>query len=232
MNLIRPRPPQPSPPKTSPLPYRKLQEGRDYWVQDDFLPNPMAVMERALAREDWIYGAPTRPESWPGMRALNALLPDELALVEDWLKRKTGAKRLWQETTPEGATLNHNCFQAVGVGESGPRPHSDSRKLCRYAGVLYLSPKAPRSAGTSFFRLRLANGSLGGNFVPPPHANVPEAMGTRFMPLEFWQEDFTVENVFNRLIVYRAELVHSASAYFGRDLKTKRMTSVFFWMAP
>ncbi len=218
-------------PKLPVLPYRKPVEGRDYWVQDDFLPDPMAVVERAWAREDWIHGAPYTKEPWPGMRALNALNEPELALVEDWTKRMTGSKKLWTAPVPEGATPNHNCFQIVGQGESGPRPHSDSRKLCRFASVIYLSPKAPRSAGTSFFRQRLPGGRLGGNYVPAPHANLPEALGTRFVPLEAWEEDFAIENVFNRIVLYRAEFVHSASAYFGRDLRTKRMTSVFFWMA-
>lgn len=186
-------------PKT--LPYRKPQGGRDYWIQDDFLPNAKEVSERCFAREDWTYGFPHRPEFWPGMRAPNGLLEDELDRLDAWVKEKTGAKRLWQETTPEGAMLNHNWIQLVGEKESGPRPHTDSRKLCRYAGVIYLSPKAPARAGTSFFRLRLRNGALSGNFVPPPHANIPEALGVAKMPLEAWSEDLRVDNVFNRLIV-------------------------------
>ena len=48
------------------LPYRKPTEGRDYWLIDDALPDPMAVRERALARTDWSLGYPHRPESWPG----------------------------------------------------------------------------------------------------------------------------------------------------------------------
>jgi hypothetical protein len=32
------------------LPYRKPTEGRDYWIVDDVLPDPLRVRERALAR--------------------------------------------------------------------------------------------------------------------------------------------------------------------------------------
>ncbi|MDE3244797.1 MAG: hypothetical protein KGN80_01830 [Acidobacteriota bacterium] len=221
--------PAQGPPRT--LPYRRPQEGRDYWIQDDFLPNALAVSERCFAREDWTYGFPHRPEFWPGMRAPNGLLAEELERVGAWVKEKTGAKKLWQETTPEGAMLNHNWIQLVGEKESGPRPHTDSRRLCRYAGVIYLSPKAPARAGTSFYRLRLRNGALSGNFVPPPHANIPEALGVAKMPLDAWSEDLRVDNVFNRLIVYRADLVHSATSYCGVEHRDKRMTIVFFWMA-
>ena len=213
------------------LPYRKPEEGRDYWIQDDFLPNAKAVSERCFAREDWILGFPHRQEFWPGMRCEGGLEDDELASVDAWVKAKTGAKKLWQERTPEGAMLNHNWIQLVGEKESGPRPHTDSRKLCRYAGVIYLSPKAPARAGTSFYRLRMPNGALSGNFVPPPHANVPEALGVSKMPLEAWSEDLRIDNVFNRLIVYRGDMVHSATSYCGIEHRDKRLTIVFFWMA-
>ena len=85
------------------------------------------------------------------MRAADALVPEELERLEAWVKEKTGASRLWQEQTAEGTKLNHNCVQLVGEKDSGPRPHTDSLRLCRYAAVLYLTPDAPREAGTSFY---------------------------------------------------------------------------------
>ena len=61
--------------------------------------------------------------------------------------RLGGMKKLWVANTPDGKTLNHNCVQVVGEREAGPRPHTDSRALCRYAGVLYLTPDAPEHCG-------------------------------------------------------------------------------------
>jgi hypothetical protein len=213
------------------LTYRKPQLGRDYWIKDDILADPLAVSQRCYANTEWELGAPHRPEPWPGMRAAGALLPDELAPVEAWVRQVTGAKRLWQEATPEGATLNHNYAQLVGMAESGPRPHTDSRKLCRYAAVIYLTPQPEPDGGTSFYRLRYPDGALGGNICSPPHANLREALGVKGLPLEAWQEETRVENKFNRMLLYRANMVHSASSYFGFDQADRRMTAVFFWMA-
>lgn len=230
--LSPPRPPGATPPQRPLfLPYRKPQLGRDYWVQDNFLPNAAEVAERCFSKQNWDYGLPYRNETWPGMRSMGALLPEELAKVEAFVKEKTGATRLWQERTPEGATLNHNCVQLVGEKESGPRPHTDSLKLCRYAAVIYLSPNPRPEAGTAFYRLRLPNGALSGNTCPPPHANLREALGVKGLPLEAWREDVAVPNVFNRFLLYRADLVHSATGYFGTELRDKRMTALFFWMA-
>jgi hypothetical protein len=213
------------------LPYRKPQEGRDFWVVDGVLTDPDGLRERTLQRTDWIQGHPYRQESWPGMRVVPGLSPDELAEVESVALKLTGAKRFWQGTTPEGATLNHNCVQVVGEREAGPRPHTDSKKLCKYAAVLYLNPKVPSKCGTTFYRIRMPNGALGGNIVPPPHANLPEALGTRFVPPDSFAEDLKVDHAYNRLLIYRADLIHSASAYWGYDLPQKRMAAVFFWMA-
>lgn len=213
------------------LPYRKPTEGRDYWVFDDVLPNAMAVRERCLAKPDWALGFPHTRESWPGRRAIPALEPDELAVVEERVRAATDAKRLWVQPVPDGKTLNHNCVQVVGAREAQARPHTDARSLCRYAGVLYLLPDAPADCGTSFYRQRLPSGQLGGNTVTKPHDNLVEALGTRFVPPDSFVEDVRVPNRFNRLLVYSAALIHSATAYCGSVLEDSRMAAVLFWMA-
>lgn len=227
--MFRPPPAKASGPNA--LPYRKPQEGRDFWVIDDILRDPMAVRERALAATDWELGLPHKPEFWPGKRHAPGLLPEELAPLEAMVMVRTGAKRLWEEIPPEGKSLNHNCIQIVGPKESGPRPHSDSRKVARYAGVIYLTPRPAGQSGTTFYRQRLPNARLGGNLCPAQFTTLPEALGMPKLPLTAWAEDVVVPNAFNRLLLYRADLIHSATGYFGHDDATKRMTALFFWMA-
>lgn len=224
-------PPGPAPGRPPTLPYRKPTEGRDYWIVDGILPNAEEVVTRFRGLDEWDMGFPHTRETWPGMRSRNALTPLELASVESKVRELTGAKRLWSEIAPDGAHLDHNVVQVVGARESGPRPHTDSRKLCRYAAVIYLTPKAPSGAGTTFYRLRYPNGALSGNLCPPPHANLREALGVTGLPLQAWHPELSIANTFNRLLLYRADLVHSATGYFGHDLSTKRMTALFFWMA-
>ena len=40
-----------------------------------------------------------------------------------------------------------------------------------------------------------------------------------------------MDNVFNRIVLYKASLVHSATGYFGRTPDDRRLTVAFFWMA-
>ena len=213
------------------LPYRTPTLGRDYWLIDEALPDPLAVRERTLKREDWSEGFPRKPESWPGLRVMPGLLPGELAIVESKVLQATRLAKLEVKAAPDGAHLNHNCIQVVGEEECGPRPHTDSRKLCSLAAVLYLNPDVPEDCGTSFYRQRMPNGQLGGNTVSGKHANLVEALGMRFVPPNSFVEDVRVPHRFNRLLIYRSNLVHSASAYWGHQLAEKRMAAVFFWMA-
>ncbi|MDI1253603.1 DUF6445 family protein [Thermomonas sp.] len=214
------------------LPYRKPTEGRDYWLFDDALPDPDAVRARTLQRTDWIDGYPFKQESWPGRRVIPGLLPDELDIIEDKVRAATGAKKLWVgDTGDDNARLNHNCIQVVGAGECEPRPHTDSRRLCRYAAVLYLNPGVPAHCGTSFYRQRLPMGRLGGNIAPPPNANLVEALGTRFVPPDSFVEDVSIPYRYNSLLLYQSNMIHSATAYCGDTLEAKRMAAVYFWMA-
>ena len=213
------------------LPYRKPTKGRDYWVLNDVLPDADAVRERCLAKDDWVKGYPYTSETWPGLRTMPGLEPSEMGRIERLVKQAIGVKELWVEKAPGGGTLNHNCIQVVGKGESEPRPHTDSRALCRYAAVLYLNPSVPKDCGTSFYRQHLPGGRLGGNVVQAPHNNLVEALGTRFVAPDAFEEDVRVPHKYNSLLLYHANLVHSATGYHGSTLEEKRMTAVFFWMA-
>ena len=195
------------------------------------LPHPHAVRAHLLAHPRWNFGYPHRAESWPGMRLPAALGPDDLVRVEAWVPGATACVNLREAAAPRGARLDCNVAQLVGAGESGPRPHTDRRDLCRYAAVLYLNPDPPASAGTSFYRLRYANGALGGNVCPPPHDNLVQALRVPRLPSGAWVEEPCVDNAFNRILVHKASMVHGATRYFGQVPADRRLTLTFFWLA-
>ena len=77
----------------------------------------------------------------------------------------------------------------------------------------------------------MPNGKMGGNQVVAPNNNMIDALGTRFVPPNAFVEDKRIKNQFNRLLVYTASMIHSATAYFGQTMADERMAAVFFWMA-
>lgn len=215
------------------LPYREPQQGKDYWIQDNVLPNAIEVAQRCISKSTWTLGSPWRPEPWPGMRAPDALTPDELKRVEECVKTELGIQALRPQSHTEMGISGHNHIQIVGGAEGVARPHVDSSRLCDYAAVLYLHPNPPTShCGTSFYRLKLSGEKLGGNACPPEYESLRQIpdLPDEMDPTMF-QETLEVPYVFNRLLAYKSDLIHSATAYFGwgHELASKRMAVVFFW---
>lgn len=102
-----------------------------------------------------------------------------------------------------------------------------------YAGIVYLTPDAPPSAGTSFYKSKV-NGrrKFPGNDRSSQEyldtftglSNGPNFYdGTQFELVD------TVGNVYNRLVLFDASQIHAAAEYFGDDLKNSRLFHMFFF---
>ncbi|MGE0472480.1 MAG: DUF6445 family protein [Nitrospirales bacterium] len=215
------------------LPYRDLIQGQDYWIQDAVLPNALEVAQRCMTFTTWTLGSPWRPEPWPGMRAPEALTPNEIRIIEDYVKEHLKAPNLSPQSASQAGLSGHNHIQICGGAEGVARPHVDSAKICDYAGVLYLHPSPPTThCGTSFYRLHLPGEPPDGNYCPKDYESLSEVPELpQDMDPTMFDEILEVPYVFNRLIAYKSDLIHSATGYFGWDhaLASKRMAVVFFW---
>lgn len=98
--------------------------------------------------------------------------------------------------------------------------HCDSQE---YAAVIYLTPDAPVEAGTGFYQHK-ATKLRGGE------PNVGEAFNgeTWVDGTPYEQVDF-VGNVYNRLVIWDAKLIHAAPIYFGWDINSSRLFHIFFF---
>jgi len=215
------------------LPFRDLILGQDYWIQDAVLPNALEVAKRCMTIPTWTLGAPWRPEPWPGMRAPDALRPNEVRIIENCVTQHLGIPQLTPQTDSEAGLSGHNHIQICGGAEGVARPHVDSARICDYAAVLYLHPSPPTThCGTSFYRLHLPGHPLDGNYCPKIYESLSEVPGLpREMDPTMFEEILEAPYVFNRLVAYKSDLIHSATGYFGWDhaLASKRMAVVFFW---
>ena len=220
------------PPNVPSLTYEKPEIGVNYWIEDDFFTQEEAIVlaNRCFNKSKWKLGKPYTSELWPGMRSHNALNKKELLKVEDWVISKINKDALWVAKSTS-VVVDSNAAILVGAEEGAARPHVDNRSLCTYAAVLYLSQKPDISAGTSFYRLKYNNGAPGGNIVEAPYLNLVDALNVQSLPLSAWYLDTVLENHFNRIVLFKGNMVHSASAYFGKEKREKRLAVTFFWMA-
>lgn len=219
------------PHNVSELPYEKPELGVNYWIADDFFAQKeaVAIANRCFNKTKWKLGKPYTDELWPGMRSKNALKAKELARVEAWVKQQVNVNSL-RVAEPDDVVVDTNTAILVGEHEGAARPHTDNRKLCRYGAVLYLNQQPDPEGGTSFYRLKYANGAAGGNKVDAPYNNLVDALKTASLPPSAWYLDHSIDNKFNRLILFKGNLAHSASKYFGKEKRDKRLAITFFWL--
>jgi len=82
-----------------------------------------------------------------------------------------------------------------------------------WAGVLFLTPDAPVSAGTGFFKPRFPDTDLSRDS----------------QDMTKWELVDRVGNVFNRLVLFRGHVPHRSLDYFGTDVQSGRLFQVFFF---
>jgi|TARA_R100000482_G_scaffold114779_1_gene57638 hypothetical protein len=180
-------------------------------VVDNFYNNPDEVREFALSQEFNVTG------NYPGVRTqnfLNQSTKDTLEnIIQDqvvnWLDGGLGS-------TNEGYT---GAFQFT-TKDNKSWIHNDAYN--NWAGVLYLTPDAPTSGGTGFFRSKI-DGSLTGK-----DHDSPELEGT-YGDYSKWDLVANVGNVYNRIVLFRADQWHTSLDYFGTSMKDGRLTQVFFF---
>lgn len=191
-------------------------------VADDFLENPDEVRAFALGQEfaadnRYFRGQRTKTRHlWPGMRER----------LESLIGKKIDPN--WGDHATNGV------FQFC-VGGDQVVFHSDDNT---HAAVLYLTPNAPPEAGTTLYRSKQLKGRtvdevLDRNKFPPGmkgHVET-EFYGGKLLDPTAWEVVDVLGNRYNRLVVWDAKLVHSASCYFGSTKETGRLFQMFFFNA-
>ena len=100
-----------------------------------------------------------------------------------------------------------------------------------WAGAIYLTPNAPYNAGTSFFaskntghRHQFEEGFRHDKvFVDRGDGSDPFLDGTQFEKVD------EVGNVYNRLVLWDARLIHGGVGYFGDNAFNSRLFHLFFF---
>ena len=172
-------------------------------ITDDFYTHPDRVRDYALAQKFEVKG------NYPGMRT-SPYLPDDLKdSIQAIVQHAGGKVTNWFEGS--GYT---GAFQ-ICTANDRTWIHADSYNT--WAGVCYLTPNAPLSAGTALYRHK-ATGNC-------------EFVGENYEGYDYTKWDMTdyVANKYNRLVLYRGNLFHASVDYFGYDNKSGRLFQTFFF---
>jgi len=193
------------------MPYLKFntEPMNSVFIVDNFYADPYAVREFAMNQE---YEEDGEGKGYTGRRTFKQYFPPG---IKERFEEIIGEKIVnW-----EGHGYNGR-FQYNRAGDKLVY-HCDEQK---WAGLIYLTPNAPYQAGTRL----LAHKKTRVRFNKEPR--IMECFnqecfldGTPFETVDH------VGNVFNRLVIYRGGLIHSASEYFGWNMENARLWHMFFF---
>lgn len=97
-----------------------------------------------------------------------------------------------------------------------------------WAGAIYLNPNAPYNTGTSFYASK-RNGQRGGSGCELDCSTVfkPEKDEDPFLNPNLYEKVDEVGNIYNRLVLWDASLIHAASEYFGENPENPENSRLF-----
>jgi hypothetical protein len=192
--------------KSIETPYKIRSDVPSFVVVDNFYENPDDVRAFALSRT-----FQNHPDYHKGRRT-------------DECYRFPGLKERFEQLIGRKITNwdtygTNGCFQHCIAGDQLVY-HHDSQ---RYAGVLYLTPDAPPQTGTSLYRSKYTKKM---KVSPAEHGNV---FKNGFLDETEFELVDVVGNVYNRLILFDAHMIHAASKYFGTTKENSRLFQLFFF---
>lgn len=179
-------------------------------IVDDFYADPHSVREFALSQE-FIHS----PSYHKGKRTQKQFLFP--GIKQEFERRLDMRITRWDEYT-------HNGVFQICTSADPLVYHSDLQK---YAATVYLTPNAPLDGG-----LRTLRSKVTGVFRDPPQPRISELTYTNnLLDPTKWETVDQVGNVFNRLVIFDAKLLHAAGTYWGHDDRTGRLFQMFFFDA-
>ena len=182
------------------------------WIVDNFYENPDQVREFAL-KQEFVEGGFGR--GFIGRRTEKQFLfPGLKEKFEEVMGMKISR---WEEHGMNGRFQNCHAGEALVY-------HCDSQK---WGGMLYLTPDAPYQCGTTLFAHKKSRArsyyDSGWDDAWKDMPGDAHLDGTPFEPVD------VVGNVYNRLMIFDASCIHSASQYFGTVLENSRLWQMFFF---
>jgi hypothetical protein len=182
------------------------------WIVDNFYENPDEVREFALNQE-YVEGGFGR--GFIGRRTEKQFLFPGLKERFEEIMGKTITK--WEEHGMNGR------FQIAWSGEPLVY-HCDSQK---WGGMLYLTPDAPYQCGTTLYAHKQTRART--YFDDGWDASWVDVPGDCHLDGTPFESVDVLGNVYNRLVIFDASAIHSASQYFGTVKENARLWQMFFF---
>ena len=191
-------------------------------VIDNFYQNAMATRDFILTQEFSVRG------NYPGSRTISHATEQLRTIIQKYVEPFGGKITDF----PLPATAN-GTGTAAKETYNGSFQYTTSRDRSwvhtdgfnNWAGVLFLTPDAPLSSGTGFFRFHDGTTCV----TDQKLLNNKSDTDTFSQDMTKWSLVDQVGNVFNRLVLFNANNFHMSMDYFGDRSTNGRLFQVFFF---
>lgn len=188
-------------------------------VIDNFYNNPLETRNFVLKQEFFVKG------NYPGQRTISYATEELKNIIQKYILSFGG--RITDFPIPKSDNsdadkIYNGSFQYT-TSRDRSWVHTDGWN--NWAGVLFLTPDAPISGGTAFYKFQ--DGSM--NEEDGKILNNKEETDKYSQDLTKWELVDRVGNVFNRLILFNSKRYHMSMDYFGNSKENGRLFQVFFF---
>jgi hypothetical protein len=188
-------------------------------IIDNFYNNAMETRNYILTQEFKVRG------NYPGQRThsfANSHLKD---IIQDYIT-PFGGKIIEfpmpDETNVDDNNIYNGAFQYT-TSRDRSWIHVDG--FNNWAGVLYMTPDAPLSSGTGFYRYKDGTTYEADLKI----MDNKEEIDAFCQDLTKWEQVDRVGNLFNRLVLFNSKRYHMSLDYFGNSKENGRLFQVFFF---
>jgi len=188
-------------------------------VIDNFYENPYETRKYILTQDFKIRG------NYPGQRTISYANQHLKDIIQEYIMPFGG--KIIDFLMPDATNKDNNSIYngAFQYTTSRDRSWIHIDGYNNWAGVLYMTPNAPLSSGTGFYKFN------DGSFCEKDQQILDNKTETdKFsQDLTKWEQVDKVGNVFNRLILFNSKRFHMSMDYFGDSKENGRLFQVFFF---
>lgn len=197
-------------------------------VIDNFLDNPDKIQKEAI--KFYRTHQSVSEKNYPGKK------------VQVSIEIKNLISKKISSVLKENINCKESCYQFVDETYLLGIPHDDRSK--KYSSILFLNKNAPENTGTQIFshynNYKSSSLYQDENLVLPIKEHFIKSKRkildklmyrlTLFKIMKDFKskDSITIENKFNRMIIFDSNLVHRACNYFGKDEQSRLCLVSFF----
>jgi len=185
-------------------------------VVDNFYANPLELRHLILRQDFHVLG------NYPGRRTVSYATEELKTTIQGYMREKISDFPIPNANGSDAALTYNGAFQYT-TSRDRSWVHMDG--FNNWAGVLFLSLRAPVTSGTCFYKFEDGTMTEADQII----INNKALTDLASQDMTKWTLVDRIGNLFNRLVLFKSKRFHMSQDYFGTTKEDGRLFQVFFF---